>query len=221
MPVVAFVGLTEERQVEQFVTINREAKNVPTSLYLDLLRHLPTKKPGDVAKERAADIGTQLRRDEDSPFFERIVVTTSPRGGQLSLTNFVRKIAPHVTPDKGILNAYTEREQLAVISNYYRGFQQVFPQEFESRESIFFKTVGFGALWNVFPTFFSLTLKHHQGFEAKSVVEMLRLVGNIDFKSWRQYGSGNQAEINAGDDFKAALLLAIKADGDTGGALRV
>jgi hypothetical protein len=34
----SFIGLTEGKQVEQFVTINREAKNVPTSLSLDLLR---------------------------------------------------------------------------------------------------------------------------------------------------------------------------------------
>src|SRR6266850_3109180 len=60
-PVVAFVGLNETRQVEQFVTINREAKNVPTSLYLDLLRRLPDKKPADAARERAADLGSQLR----------------------------------------------------------------------------------------------------------------------------------------------------------------
>jgi DGQHR domain-containing protein len=80
LPVIAFIGLSEPRQVEQFVTINREAKNVPTSLYLDLLRLLPNRKPADVAKERAADLATQLRRDEESPFFESIVVTTSPLG---------------------------------------------------------------------------------------------------------------------------------------------
>ena len=91
LPVVAFLGLEERRQVEQFVTINREGKNVPTSLYLDLLKVLPFKKPADAARERATDIGTGLRRDEDSPFFEKIVVTVSPKAGQISLTNFVRK----------------------------------------------------------------------------------------------------------------------------------
>ena len=116
LPVVAFIGLDENRQIEQFVTINREAKNVPTSLYLDLLRLLPDRRPADAAKERAVDLATQLRKDEDSPFVDRIVVTTSPQSGQISLTNFVRKIAVHVTPDRGILNGFTEREQYAVIS---------------------------------------------------------------------------------------------------------
>jgi DGQHR domain-containing protein len=220
LPVVAFIGLSENRQIEQFVTINREAKNVPTSLYLDLLKLLPSRKPADIARERAADLATQLRRDEESPFFERIVVTTTPKPGQLSLTNFVRKIAPQVTPEKGILSLYTEQEQLAVIANYYNGLRQVFPKEFDAKESIFFKTVGFGALWNVFPTFFNLALKNQQGFAVKDVVAIFRFVEHFDFAPWRQYGSGNQAEINAGDDLKTSLLFAVQKQGETG-SLRV
>ncbi|HBB89765.1 MAG TPA: hypothetical protein DC047_19335 [Blastocatellia bacterium] len=221
LPVVAFVGLSEARQVEQFITINREGKNVPTSLYLDLLHMLPNKKPADVAKERAVDLATQLRRDEDSPFFERIVVTTSPKPSQISLTNFVRKISIHVTPDKGILSVYTEREQLAVISNYFIGLRQVFHSQFEAKDSIFFKTVGFGALWNVFPTFFSLALKNQKGFEAKDVVAIFKHIEGFDFSTWRQYGSSNSAELSAGEDLKAALLLAFNKDDGSTGSLRV
>src|SRR6185437_5156517 len=107
--------MPQKSQVEQFITINREAKNVPTSLYLDLLHNLSFKSLADQARERATDLATQLRRDEDSPFFERIAVTAAPKPGQISLVNFVRKILPHVTRDKGILGAYSEREQGAVI----------------------------------------------------------------------------------------------------------
>lgn len=219
VPVVAFLELPENRQVEQFVTINREGKNVPTSLYLDLLKVLPFKKPADAARERATDIGTQLRRDEESPFFERIVVTVSPKAGQISLTNFVRKIAPLVVPDKGMLYLYTEREQSAVISNYYKGLRQVFPKDFDKRDSIFFKTVGFGALWNAFPTFFNLALKNQSGFEVKDVVAVFKRIESFDFSTWAQYGSGNQAEINAGEDVKTELLVAFSAV--DGGSLRV
>jgi len=220
-PVVAFVGLAEERQIEQFVTINREAKNVPTSLYLDLLRFLPNKKPAEIARERAADLGTLLRRDEASPFFERIVVTTSPKAGQLSLTNFVRKIAVHVTPEKGILNGFTEREQLQVISNYYKGLEQVFPREFDAKESVFFKTVGFGALWNAFPILFSLTLKNQSGFTVKDVIAILKRIEGFDFSAWRQYGTGNQAETIAGDDLRTELLLAFNTQNGQVSSLRV
>ncbi len=219
VPVVAFVGLAENRQVEQFVTINREGKNVPTSLYLDLLKVLPFKKPADSARERATDIGTELRRDEESPFFERIVVTVSPKAGQISLTNFVRKISPLVVPDKGMLHVYTEREQTAVVSNYYKGLREVFPKEFDKRDSIFFKTVGFGALWNAFPTFFNLALKNQAGFGVKDVVAVFKRIESFDFSTWAQYGTGNQAEINAGEDVKTELLLAFNAT--DGGSLRV
>ena len=221
LPVVAFVGLGVNEQIQQFITINREAKNVPTSLYLDLLKQLPTKKPAEISKERAADIATLLRRDEDSPFFERIVVTTSPRSGQLSLTNFVRKISPHVVPDKGILGPYLEREQMAVISNYYSAIRQVFPKEYRAKDSVFFRTVGFGGVWNVFPTVFSMALKNYRGFRVQDVVEILTRIQDFDFSAWRQYGTGNQAEVNAGEDLKAALLLAFNAEDGSEGSLLV
>jgi DGQHR domain-containing protein len=221
MPAVAFIGLTQDRQIEQFVVINREAKNVPTSLYLDLLGKLPNKKPADAARERAVDLATELRRNEDSPFYERIVVTVAPRDGQISLTNFVRKLSSLVTPDKGILGVYTEREQVAVVSNYYRGLRQVFAKEFESKGSVFFKTVGFGALWNLFPTFFSLTLKNYKGFEVKDVVSVFKRVESFDFSSWKEFGSGNQAETLAGEDLKATLLLAFNTEDGMSGSLRV
>ena len=55
--VVAFLGLSLEKQIEQFVTINKEAKGVPTSLYYDLLKKLPSKKSeSEVTKEKVADI---------------------------------------------------------------------------------------------------------------------------------------------------------------------
>ena len=223
LAVVAYVGLPLKGQVEQFITINREAKNVPTSLYLDLLHNLTYKTPADQARERATDLATQLRRDEDSPFFEKIAVTTAPKAGQISLVNFVRKVTPHVTRDKGILGTYSEREQVAVISNYFKGLSQVFQREFNSRESIFFKTVGFGAVWNAFQTVFSITLKNYSGFAAKDVVLILKRIQDFDFGGWLQYGTGNAAELTAGEDLRTAITIAFKdEEGATGvGSLRV
>lgn len=222
LPVVAFIGLDEEKQIEQFITINREAKNVPTSLYLDLIKKLPTKKAGEAAKERAANIGTELRNDEDSPFFERIVITIAPKEGQLSLTNFVRKIGPLVTPEKGLLHIYTEMEQRAVVANYYKALRQVFPKAFSGHSSVFFKTLGFGALWNAFPTVFSLALKYHKGFTVKDAASIFRRIESFDFSEWKQLGTGSQAELIAGEDLKTSLLLAFNTAGESAsGTLRV
>jgi DGQHR domain-containing protein len=221
LAVVAYRGLSIKGQIEQFITINREAKNVPTSLYLDLLHNLSFKSAGDQARERATDLATQLRRDEDSPFFERIAVTTAPKAGQISLVNFVRKITPHVTRDKGILGTYSEREQVAVISNYFKGLAQVFHREFNSKESIFFKTVGFGGVWNAFQTVFSITLKNHSGFSAKDVVQILKRIDTFDFEGWLQYGTGNAAELTAGEDLRTAISIAFTDDQGPTGSLRV
>lgn len=222
LSVVAFLGLTPSDQIEQFVTINREGKNVPTSLYLDLLHLLPNRRPADVAKERAADLATQLRREEGSPFFERIVVVIPPKSGQtISLTNFVRKIGPHVSRDKGILGPYTQLEQMRIVSNYYAGLRQVFPREFDARHSMFFKTLGFGALWNVFPTVFGLTLKHQLGFTVGDVVMTMKAIENTDFSSWAQFGTGDQAERTAAEDIRTSLVIAFKSDPGEGTTLNL
>ena len=199
LAVIAFVGLDKALQIEQFVTINREAKNVPTSLYIDLLKHLPTKNAADAVKERANDLATELRRDDNSPFFERIAVVSAPKAGQISNVNFARKISTHIAKN-GVLSSFTERDQIRIVSNYYQGLRNVFPEQFDDKESVFFKTLGFGALWNVFPTVFSLALKEHKGFTVKDVAAVFKRIENMDFSNWAQYGSGDQAERMAGED---------------------
>ena len=95
----------------------------------------------------------------------------------------------------------------------------MFPKEFDKRDSIFFKTIGFGALWNAFPTFFSLAVKNQKGFAVADVVAIFKRVESFDFSVWSQYGTGNQAEINAGDDLKTELRLAFDVTKE--GLLRV
>jgi len=207
LAVVAFIGLSEEKQIEQFVTINREAKGVPSSLYLDLLKHLPTTKSAtEIAKERAADIANNLSRTEGSPFFGRIVVVTSPKRGELSLTNFVRKIYPLVHPKTGTFTSYNASEQQTILSNYYTALENVFPDSFDRADSLFFQTLGFGALVNVLPTVFSLALKHHNGFRVEDAAQILKLVDYFDFEAWRQAGTGNAAELGAAEDLRRGLL---------------
>ena len=201
--VVAFLGLETEEQIQQFVVINREGKGVPSSLYYDLLKALPQKKTdAELSKERAADIATILKRDESSTFFNRIVVVTAPKQGQLSLTNFVRKVAPLVQPNKGKFEIYTELEQRSIIDNYYHGIRQVFPKEFNAPNSVFFRTIGFGAMMNALSTVFDFSLKYQKGFQIKDVAEVLKKVDYFDFGAWNKLGTGNAAEILAGDDFK-------------------
>lgn len=216
LPVVAFMGLDEDQQIFQFVTINREAKGVPTSLYYDLLRRIPEKKPAEVAKERASDIAGVLRKSERSPFFDRIVTVTSPRKGQISLTNFVRKVAPLIQRQKGFFGEYTLQEQTQIIENYFIALRNVFPDEFQGSSPIFFRTIGFGAMMNVLTKVFSLTLKRSQAFRASDVTSTLKLVQSFDFRQWDQVGTGNLAEMQAGNDLSSVLDSAESDLGEQG-----
>jgi DGQHR domain-containing protein len=202
---IAFVGLDIQQQIQLFITINQEAKGVPTSLYLDLLKNLPLRSPQEFSKERSADIASQLKFDEQSPFYNRIVITTSPKSGELSLTNFVRKITPIILQGKGLLAVYTINEQRGIISNYYKSLQNVFPKEFNSKNSIFFQTLGFGALMNALPTFFSICFREYKGFTVEDSTKVFRKIEYFDFSDWHKKGTGSGAEIEAGNDLITEL----------------
>ncbi len=205
LPVIAFLSLPLEGQIQQFVVINKEAKGVPTSLYYDLLKHLPDKSTADQAKERATDIAQLLKTREDSPFYNRIVTITSPKRGELSLTTFVRKVAPLVLENKGILSIYSVKEQEKIIANYYSALANVFPRTFNGDNSIFFQTTGFGALLRVLPTFFSLCLKHQKAFQISDATKIFTEIKHFDFDAWKRFGTGNIAETQAADDLRSEL----------------
>lgn len=221
---VAFINIPVKKQIEQFVKINREAKNVPTSLYLDLLKHLPDKSEAEQAKERAADIANTLRVDEESPFFGKISVLDSPKPGQMSLTNFVRKISPLVAQNKGKFHVYSITEQLKIFNNYYRAIENSFPAVYEPKEgtSIFFKTLGFGAMINALPTVFDLTLKIHKGFKVENICDLLKKIDDFDFEEWNSFGSGADVENQAGSDLRDTLRERVEeVVGEEGAALNL
>ena len=204
LAVVAFINLPEQEQAEYFVTINKEAKGVPSSLYIDLLRNLPRQKTDrEHLEERIADISRELSRDEESVFFQRIVSTTSPSASQVSLTNFARRLRLVLHANTGILGAYTLPEQVRIVDNYFMAIKRVFPKEFQ--QNIFFKTLGFGAMWRAFPLVFTLSLKQSSGFRVQDVEMVLNSVAGFDFGAWQKLGTGSAAEIQAGDDLIAEL----------------
>ncbi len=217
LPVLAFVGLELQQQIQLFITINQEAKGVPASLYLDLLKNLPNRNPQEVAKERAADIATELKKDEESPFYAKIVVTTAPRKGELSLINFVRKVTPLIQPGKGILQVYTEIEQRGIISNYYKALKNIFPKEYSRLDSIFFQTLGFGGLINALPTFFSICYREYKGFTVEDATRIFKKIDYFDFSAWHSKGTGSSAEIEAGNDLATELnsMFEIGTEGST------
>lgn len=215
LPVVAYIGLDLSDQILQFVTINREAKGVPTSLYYDLLKFLPTnRKPADVAKEKAADTANTLRKDIHSVFYDKIVVVTSPRKGQISLNNFVRKIHPLLLENKGSFSSYSQQEFTLILENYFRALKSVFPEEFSIGKYRFFQTLGFGAVVNALFPIFSITLKEKGGFTAEEVESMLSKVSDFQFSDWDNVGTGTAAENQAGKDFETYFKIMIESQAE-------
>lgn len=207
VPVVALLELNLTEQIDFFVTINREQKGVPASLYYDLLKHLPkTKTEAEAVQERSADLANTLKNDPDSPFHQRIVVTTSPKKGNLSLTNFVRKLTPHLKREGRLAN-FNDEVRTAIINNLYRAMEQCFPKEYERPDSVFFRTIGFGAIMNALPVIIDTTIRlaGDIDFRVPAMKETLNLLGTFDFAGWREMGTGSAAEKQASDDLKEKL----------------
>lgn len=222
LSVVAFIKLSNERQIDFFITINREARSVPASLYIDLLKELPrVKTEKELTDERIADIARQLDSDELSPFYQRIIFTRSARAGELSLNNFARVLRPHVTPQSGTLGIYTQVEQVGAIDNYYKALIATFPKVAKKEPPVLFRTIGFGAVWRAFPYVFQLTNAKYKSFSVASIGKIFREVRDFDFESWSQLGTGTAAENQAGLDLITALQEAFAADETSSIALKL
>jgi hypothetical protein len=213
LPVIAFLNLSIERQVELFITINKEARGVPASLYIDLLKELPKQKSErELTDERIADIARALDRDELSPFNQKIIFTRTAHAGEISLNNFARVLRPHISRPGGTISLFTPGEQEGAINNYYKALTVVFSKAFKKDPPVFFRTIGFGAVWRAFPYVFNLSITRHKAFTVAAVSKVFAEVGDFDFDPWREAGTGSAAEIAAGDDLIAALQEAYTDD---------
>jgi DGQHR domain-containing protein len=219
LPVIAFLNLSLEKQIELFITINKEARGVPASLYIDLLKSLPKEKTErELTDERIADIARGLDRDEQSPFHQKIIFTTTAKAGQISLNNFARILRPHIARPAGAISLFPPTEQEGAINNYYKALMVSFPKLFKKRPPIFFRTIGFGAAFRAFPLIFNLTRSHHNAFSVANISKILSEIHDFDFGKWEQAGSGSAAEIAAGEDLLVALDEAFE---DSGGTLKL
>jgi DGQHR domain-containing protein len=208
---VAFLALDERHQIQQFVTINDEAKGVPRSLLLNLLKQIPDKTLQEQANERSIDLAKQLNNDPKSVFFQRIASLTGPKTGQISDVNFTRKVSVLVHPEKGLLRIYPFIDQLGIIENYYLAIRDTFPEEFRKNNSVFFRTIGFGALMNAFDEIFTRVLSEYGTFKVADIRKKIGLISDYEVEQWEEAGTGNKAEQFAAQNFLAALRKALKS----------
>jgi DGQHR domain-containing protein len=222
LPVVAFLKLKLEKQIALFVTINKEARSVPASLYIDLLKQLPHKKTEkELTDERIADITRDLDADEESPFHQRIAFTRQAGKGEISLVNFARVLRPHLARQAGVLGLYTQVEQEGVINNYYRAIKLTFPAHFKGESPVFFRTIGFGAAWRAFPLAFNLANSKFHSVSVASFTKVFSAIRGFNFEAWEQLGTGTAAEIQAGDDLVTELQEAFTEGGEKPIALKL
>ncbi len=219
VPVVAFVNLPIEEQVRIFVTINKEQKGVPTSLYYDLLPYLDAPSRREQQKQAlqrgARDLARTLSTSESSPFFGRIVSTRPPsRGKEISLTNFIRKVAPYLKQPKGVLSAYSPERREKLISSFYRALSMVYTEEFSKERSFFFQTLGFGAMMDVLPSVVHHAIIRKRGVRTSDFYELFSMIGDFNVRQYEGKGTGAGSEAEVARDFVQALDYALDSAGN-------
>jgi len=202
--VVAFIRLDIQQEVSTFITINTEQKRLPSSLTLDLLGITGSEE--DI-NTRCRDLVAKLNEEEDSPWYG-LVNMTGESIGYISLVNFVRKVKPLVSAT-GVLNGYTFEEQYGCLANYWAAIKAVYADQWG--KTLLTKTVGFGALMNVFPTIFTKTLAMKRGeFTTAAVIATFTLIKDVKFDGETLgSGTGNKAEMSAADVLADELEQAI------------
>jgi hypothetical protein len=120
-------------------------------------------------------------------------------------------VAPLVHPEKGLLRIYGLVEQLKIFENYYTAIRDIFPEEFRKSNSVFFRTIGFGAMLNAFDEVFTRVLSEFGTFRIQDIKKVLGLVSDYEVSKWEELGTGNKAEQVAAQNLLTALRRAIKA----------
>jgi hypothetical protein len=98
-----------------------------------------------------------------------------------------------------------------VIDNYYTALRDTFPEEFRKSNSLFFRTIGFGAMFNAFDEVFTRVLSEHGTFRVQDIKKLVGLISDYEIAEWEEYGTGNKAEQLAAQGFLAALRKAVRA----------
>jgi hypothetical protein len=120
-----------------------------------------------------------------------------------------------VHPEKGILKIFPLPDQIKIIDNYYTALRDIFPEEFRKANSLFFRTIGFGATLNAFDEIFTRVLSEHGSFKVQDIKKLFGLVSDYEIAEWEQYGTGNKAEQLAAQNLMTALRKALKATSKT------
>jgi hypothetical protein len=114
---------------------------------------------------------------------------------------FVRNLTPYVNIEKGLLNGFTFPQQAEILENYIREIKASYPEEWSKPDSIFFKTIGFGALMHVFEDIFKECAMQGGAFRVNDIVEVLKPLKSFDFAQWsskgrKQSGTGSRQGLS-------------------------
>ena len=160
------IGADETHEMEQFHTVNSNAKSVPTDLALNLLKAMAERNP-DIAvmiEERGkrwqidAQNIVEILSSGSATWKNLIRLPNTQKGDSVvPATSFVRSLKPLLTQTALFQNIRVAERQAQVIDTYWRAVRRVMPEPFEmpSKYSLQ-KGVGVDVMHAVFPIILDL-----------------------------------------------------------------
>lgn len=216
LPVVATSELTTKQQAQLFVKINKSQQGVPVSLYLDLLDItegiIEDFDGEDVsAQRRGIEIAKRLNDDDESSLFE-LIRTTGDLGTGIALSEFVYQIKEYVDPKRGKLLNYGFEDQYKIFKIYFKAIKSVFLDEWNNKDSLILKTVGFGGLMKAFYDIFQLVIQGDKPYSTDTTIQLLQKISTFKFNSETLPGGGIKGQENAGKTIVNTIKRALKGD---------
>lgn len=217
--IVATIGLSVEEQAKTFITINRNQKGVPTSLYLDLFDLIEgTIDDFDDEnvnwKRRATEIARRLNEDEDSPLYG-LIRMQGQSGEGISLAQFVSNVREHVK-HKGNFYSYTFEEQYNIFKIFFRAVKAVFLEQWNNNKTLILKSTGFGGLLYSVYEIFNLVRIEQKIYSTDNTIKLLSSISDFKFDD-KTLGSGSSqaAQKKVSEIFVNSIKDSIKENSDS------
>ena len=183
IPTVIMFGTDADLEMDQFHTVNSNAKSISTDLALDLLKTRAKKddefrkyldEDGDGWKVEAMELTEGVSQLD--MWSEKIRYSTNPKGNTLINSRSFVSSLKHSLGQANFAERYENLEDRAnIIDSYWKGISMALPECFESPDEYNIqKTIGVYVLHHLLPT--ALTYAEKQGqsvFEPDTYYEIL------------------------------------------------
>lgn len=184
IPVVFLFDATLEQQAKIFSIINSKQTQVSYSLVSQLFGIIGSRTPEKVAH----DIASYFNQRDDSPFFRKIKMLGTKSKNidteTLSQGTMVRQLVNIIDSKKCIVisDLYQDKDDkflYKILSNYFSAAKDIWRLEWDNKDYIITKTVGFTGLVRAIPNIFNSIENTTKNYKKETFLKIFKNANDI------------------------------------------